>query len=268
MSLQIVSKKKVAMQFMAVLLTLLAARQSTAGRAEGDVSRMDSTPGVAYPQFQIQEYRVSVANLRAPKTAQKNLEQAKKAILKNRLPEAERFLKSAVAVYPQYAEAWFDLGLIYEDRQQLDKAADAYREAVRADAMDIRSYRNLMAIDYTQRNWREAAGISEKLIVIDPAAGSETYFVSAHAHFHTGELGLSEKRAREGLRSDTSHRFPQFYLILANISFVRQDADSSARYLQSYLDLAPNASNAGMARSYLQKLQQGVPVTETNAVGQ
>lgn len=268
MILRIVLKEKVATLLMAVFLLLLAARQSAAGRAGADVSRMDNTPAVGTPQVQIWENRVSVANLRAPKTAQKNLEQAKKAILKNSLPEAERFLKSAVAIYPQYAEAWFDLGLIYEDRQQLDKATDAYREAVKADAMDTRSCRNLLAIDYTLRNWREAADISEKLIGIDPFARSETYFVSAHAHFHLGELGLSEKRAREGLRYDASHRFPQFYLILANISFVRQDADSSARYLQSYIDLAPNASNAGMARSYLQKLQQGVPVTVQNAVGQ
>lgn len=264
------SRIELVLLFLAGLSPVLAARQSTAWGADNHLSRMDGVPGsptVVQPQRSAQPWQnlVSVANLRAPKPARKDLEQAQKAILKNRLPEAEGLLKSAVSVYPQYAEAWFNLGLIYENQQHMDKAADAYREAVKADAVDVRPYRNLMAIDYTLQNWREAADISEKLIATDPDTLIAGYFVSAHSHYHLGELGLSEKRAKEGLRADTSHRFPQLYLILANISFVRQDADGSAKDLQSYLDLAPNASNAALVRSYLQKLQEGEPVA---AIGQ
>ena len=227
----------------------------------------EPTPGpnelgtiVVYYRDKVLEHLVSVADLMAPQAAQKDVEHAKKAVQKKNLPEAEGFLKSAVEVYPQYAEAWFDLGLIYEKQQRLDEAASAYRQAVKADKMYVRAYMQLMQIDYEQRNWREAADISEKLITVDPVTLVEAYFVSAHTHFQLGELALSEKRAAEGLRIDASNRFPQFYLILADISVVKQDLEGSVRELQSYLNSAPNASNADLVRSYLQKLQQqGAP---------
>jgi hypothetical protein len=87
------------------------------------------------------------------------------------------------------------------------------------------------------------------------------------ANLNIGELDLAEKRARQGQRMDFSKRFPQFYLVLANVFIMRQDLAGSARELRSYLKFAPNASNAGLVRSRMEKLEAQSKEAERSAVG-
>jgi tetratricopeptide (TPR) repeat protein len=222
---------------------------------------------VVYSRERVLGNMVSLTNLLAPKAAKKSLEQGQKAATKERFSEAEERFKSAIQEYPKYAEAWFDLGLIYEHQERLDKAHEAYSEAVKADQLYVRPYLRLAYLATARQNWREAADLTEKAIALDPVTLVDSYFVSALAHLNIGELDLAEKRAREGQRMDFSKRFPQFYLVLANIFMLRQDSAGSARELRSYLKIVPNAPNANLVRSRLKKLEEQGKVAEPQAAG-
>jgi tetratricopeptide (TPR) repeat protein len=222
---------------------------------------------VVYSRDRVLGNMVSLTNLLAPKAAKKSLERGQKAVSKDRFSEAEEHFRSAIQEYPKYAEAWFDLGLIYERQERLDKANEAYSEAVKADELYVRPYIRLAYLAYDRKNWQEAADLTEKALALDPVTLVESYFVSALAHLNIGELDLAEKRARQGQRMDFSKRFPQFYLILANVFILRQDASGSVRELRSYLKAAPNASNASLVRSRLQKLEDQGKVLEPQATG-
>jgi tetratricopeptide (TPR) repeat protein len=222
---------------------------------------------VVYSRDRVLGNMVSLTNLLAPKAAKKSLEQGQKAVSKQRFSEAEAHFKSAIQEYPKYAEAWFDLGLIYEHQERPDKANEAYSEAVKADKLYVRPYVRQAYLAYARQNWREAADLAEKALALDPVTLVESYFVSALSNLNIGELDLAEKRAREGQRMDFSKRFPQFYLILANVFMLRQDTAGSARELRSYLRFAPNASNANLVRSRLQKLEDQGKAVEPQAAG-
>ena len=50
-----------------------------------------------------------------------------------RFDQARGHLERAVQLEPGYAEAWTNLGLVYLDQGRSDKAADAWRGALKAD---------------------------------------------------------------------------------------------------------------------------------------
>jgi tetratricopeptide (TPR) repeat protein len=222
---------------------------------------------VVYLRDRVTGNMVSLTNLLAPKAAKKFLEQGQKAVRKKKLSEAEENYKSAIQAYPKYAEAWFALGLIYESQERMDQASEAYREAVKADALYVRPYLRLAHLAYQQKNWREAADMTEKVLSLDPVTLVESYFISALANYNIGELDLAEKRAEQGQRMDFSKSLPQFHLILANVFIMRQDSAGSVRELRSYLKAAPNASNAGLVRSHLEKLEAQSKKAERSAAG-
>ncbi len=47
---------------------------------------------------------------------------------------AEKHYMAALAVVPQHALAWFDLGVLYEDQRRVRDAIDAYKQAIQSDA--------------------------------------------------------------------------------------------------------------------------------------
>lgn len=47
---------------------------------------------------------------------------------------AEKHYMAALAVAPQHALAWFDLGVLYEDLKRVRDAIDAYEQAIQSDA--------------------------------------------------------------------------------------------------------------------------------------
>jgi len=211
---------------------------------------------VVYPNSRVQGNMVSLTNLMAPKSAKKSVEQARKAARKEKFADAEELFKSAIQLYPKYAEAWFDLGLVYEHQGRAEETIKAYREAIRADELFLKPYTRLAHFSSTGQNWREAADLTEKVLSLDPVTQVDAYLISALANFKLGEVELSEKRARQGQRMDYAGHFPQFYLMLANIFAVKHDDTACIRELRSYLKSAPKASNASLVRSQLQKLEE------------
>jgi len=211
---------------------------------------------VLYPAERVQGSLVSVTNLLVPKSARKSAENAKKAVQKQKPAEAEGLFRAAIHEYPKFAEAWFDLGALYEKQGRIDEARNAYREAMKADTLYLRPYIRLAQIAAAGRNWREASDLVDKALDLDSFNVLEAYMISAIAHFSLSELEISEKRARQGLRMDFSHRYPQLALVLANICAIRRDSTGYMRELRNYLKLAPNAPDASLVRAKIQKLEE------------
>src|SRR5580704_10240832 len=71
----------------------------------------------------------------APKDARKNFDKGRELELqKGRLEDAQKSLEKAVAIYPQFAAAWNELGMMYGQLGKLTEARNAYRSAIAADA--------------------------------------------------------------------------------------------------------------------------------------
>jgi tetratricopeptide (TPR) repeat protein len=232
--------------------------QSTSVRlGSGSVFGYNEVPAILiYRMSRVQGTSVSYASLLAPKKAKKLVEQATRALQKNRYDEAEALAKSAIEIYPKSAEAWYVLGQVYQTQQRYQDARDSYMKAVDADSFFVRPYIKLAWLESQTQNWQAVAERSNKALELDPIAFPETYFLNALAFYNLHDLQSAEKSARNGERLDFENQFPRMHLILANIFAIRQDTHGYIEELRNYLKVAPKAGDAVAVRSRLQETEK------------
>jgi tetratricopeptide (TPR) repeat protein len=207
---------------------------------------------LVYRTERIRGTTVSATNLLAPKAAKKSVSKAKKALQKNKLEEAGKLLKAALDAYPQYGEAWVELGVLFMQRNQYDEARIAFAKAIETDKLFVNPYIQLGWLASIEQKWQEAADYTEKSLELDPITYADMYYLNALANYNLNKLDLAEKRAKQEQRLDPQYRFPQTFLILANIRAMKNDTEGSILELRNYLKHAPNAEDAGIIRSRLQ----------------
>jgi tetratricopeptide (TPR) repeat protein len=199
---------------------------------------------------------ISALSLRAPKDARKAYEKGVAAIAKARWEEAEAHLGQAVALYPQYPDAWFSLGTALQSQGKLQEARKAYGKAISADDKFLRPYRQMAEIFLHDRNWKEAAQTTDRLLQLDPVDYPEAYFYNAVARFNLGDLEGSEKSAREGLRHDPHHHIPKLEHLLGTIRANQRDYAGAAQFLRSYLEHKPDDKDAQLIRKQVADLDR------------
>ncbi len=229
-------------------------RSTSARMRAGSISGYTEVePILMYPIARVQGTSVSLTSMLAPKQARRSVEQATKALKKEKFDEAEVLLKSAIGIYPASAEAWFLLGDVYQLQKRKQEARESYLRAVQADGLYVRPYLRLARLSMNERDWRNAADLSNKALELDPIAFPEAYYLNALALYNLKDLETAERSVRKGQRLDLSRQFPQMHLILANILSIKQDALGSIEEMRKYLKDAPKAEDAPMVRARLEE---------------
>ena len=206
----------------------------------------------------VQGSTISVSSMLAPKEAQKAYGKGAEALQKSNWSEAQKQLEKAVGIYPQYAAAWSDLGRAYQSQNNAVEASKAFDKALEADPKFLKPYLHRAALALNEKNWSEAARISERLIELDPVDYPSAYLFDALALLNLRNLDAAEKSAREGLKLDTAHRLPRLEHVLGIVLANKHDYAGAAGHLRSYLDLAPQASDADTVRKQLVEIERRI----------
>jgi tetratricopeptide (TPR) repeat protein len=197
-----------------------------------------------FPIEKVRGTKVSATSLLAPKAAKKALQEANKALRKERTADAEKFLKSATALYPKYGEAWYQLGRLYQSQRRIDEARQAYRRAVESDKLFATPYVWLGMISAAEQKWQETADLTDRALDLEPTAFPEAYYLNALAHFDLGNLDQAERSAHRAVLLDSTHRFPKMHLILASSCANRNDLVGLIEELRNYIKNGPRGMNA------------------------
>jgi tetratricopeptide (TPR) repeat protein len=199
---------------------------------------------VLFPIEKVRGATVSATSLLAPKSAKKAMEKAQVALRKDRVSESEKYLKSAIEIYPKYGEAWFQLGRLYQAQRRFQEARDAYTKAIESDNLYANPYVWLGVISAAEQKWKDAADLTERALALDPIAFPVAYYLNALASFNLKNLVLAEKSARQAELLDSTHRFPKLHLILASICADRNDIVCSIDELRQYIKYGPRGELA------------------------
>jgi tetratricopeptide (TPR) repeat protein len=208
---------------------------------------------------------VSATSLNAPKDAKKAYEKGHHAVEKNKASEAQQDLEKAVQIYPQYAAAWLDLGWLYTQQQNFDKARDAFTHAETADQHFVPAYVGLASIAVRESKWQEAANWSSRATEMDGVDFPAAFYYNSLANYRLGNLDQAEKSARKAEMLGAENSFPQVSLILGMILADRGDYADAAEQFRSYLKAAPNASNADAVRQQLANVQKEAEQSKAQA---
>ncbi len=99
-----------------------------------------------HPLANVEGLTTSATSSLAPKEAQKAYEKGMDALKKSKIEDAQIDFARAAELYPRYASAWFELGKIYEQREWISGAREAYTKAIAADPKFVNPYERIYRI--------------------------------------------------------------------------------------------------------------------------
>ena len=111
---------------------------------------------------------VSTTTATAPKSAMKSFEKARSEWLDNKPDRAQRDLQRAVEIYPQFAEAWYQLGKIQE-RVKSPAAWESFSKAVAADPKFALPYEQMAPLSAQAEKWAEVIDETNRALELNPS---------------------------------------------------------------------------------------------------
>jgi Tfp pilus assembly protein PilF len=138
-------------------------------------------------------------DLKTSKKAKKLFDQALKALKKENVKEGESLLKSAVAEYPDYDEAWAQLGTLYQQQKRDAEAGAALKKAISINRFNVAPYVQLGWIAIREGTAKEA---ESKLKTAECKKKEEES--KAKATEAKQKLEESKAKAKEGKQKDAA----------------------------------------------------------------
>ena len=234
--------------------------------------RIDVGTMVVQRNAKIEGMTLSAAPYKAPKDARRAYEKGLEAQRKANLAGARKYFETAVEMYPRYASAWFQLGIVLQKENLKDEARRAYTQATTIDTGFLPPYMSLASMAYEEENWTVLLALTDHILDrdplnrvdvtgyyiadLDPLNCTGAYFYNAIANYKLNNIEAAEKSGLKAEHVDLLTRFPQLHLLLGEIFARKNDYATAISEIQTYLQLAPHAKNADQAREQLARLEK------------
>jgi Flp pilus assembly protein TadD len=196
---------------------------------------------------------VSVESLKIPEKARKEVERATREKENERLDGAIKHFRKAVEIYPEYFEAWNNLGTVYMRLGKKTEAEDAFQKAIALQQDSAPSLRNLGLL-YLQTSapakaiplLARACDVTEHRDVF-----AETYL--GFAFYEEGRYPEAEACLSRALTLD-----PDFFAALYQQGFVKTRLgryDEAKALFNRALELGAPAEEASQMRDLLSQME-------------
>ena len=199
---------------------------------------------------------ISATSALAPKDAKKSFEKAREAAKKQKWDEAEKDFQKAVDIYPKYASAWYQLGLVQEEKKNEEAARKSYAQALAADSKFVSPYQELAMMAAHQQKWQEVIDDTDRLLRLNPVDFPQAWLFNSLANYYLKNLDAAEKSAREGISHDAAHRYASMNHVLGAILAQKKDYAGAAEQLRDYIHFAPNATDIEQVKQQLAEVEK------------
>ena len=199
---------------------------------------------------------ISVTAMMAPKDAKKAYERGLQSLLKNKLAEAAKDFEKAVALYPNYADAWVNLGKVRLEQQSIEPARVALKKAMEADPKLVAPYVELGLLAAKDGKWEESGKYLDRAVQLDPLDFPQAWYADAVANYNIKNYDAAEKSARSAVRLDPRHANPRSDYLLGLVLAEKKDYAGAAAELAEFVKLAPNAPDLAQVKDRLGQLQK------------
>lgn len=135
------------------------------GHENADIGRI-----VLHRMNKVEGFTISATTAQAPGAARKAFEKSQQQQRQGKWEEAQKSLEKAVAIYPKFAAAWFELGRVQLQKNDLPAARHCFQQSIAADAKYVSPYLVLTQLAQHDQNWQELAVVSDKLLALNPVS--------------------------------------------------------------------------------------------------
>jgi Flp pilus assembly protein TadD len=195
----------------------------------------------------------ALADLRVPTSARKQYEKAKQSAAKKDWAKAMEKLNSAIAIYPNYAAAYGELGVVYSHLDEAGRAKDSLLKAISIDDHFAPAYINLGKMSINAGDFPAAESALTKASALAPTETEVLVFL-AYAEFknrHFDEAVLTSQKVHS--RPDSPHAFAHW--VAARALEEQHHTNEACAELRLFLNEEPTGPRAEAARKELAGLQ-------------
>ncbi len=204
----------------------------------------------------VEGFTISATSALAPKDAKKAFEKGRGEAKKAKWENAEKEFQKAVDAYPQYAAAWYELGLAQQQQKNIEGARKSYAQALAADSKLVSPYQQLALLSAKENKWEDVVSTTDRLLHLNPVDFPQDWFLSALANYKLHKLDAAEKSATSGLGADSMHQVPRLHQVMAMVLADKQDYSGASEQLKMYLKLVPQAPDAEQVKKQLAEVEK------------
>jgi hypothetical protein len=189
----------------------------------------------------------------APENAMKAFEKARAEWLNQNPGGALGSLKKAVAIYPEFAEAWFELGKLQEASDP-QAARDSFSKALAADAKFVLPYEQMAGLAAQAGTWQETEDNTNRALQLDPTGTPQIWYYDALAKFQLGKTDVAKVSALKSLAIDPRHTVLGTEQLLAVIMAREADYAGALQHLRNCLTYFPAGPQADLVKQQIAQL--------------
>lgn len=197
----------------------------------------------------------------APKDAAKSFDKARSEWIDSKPDRAQRDLQKAVEIYPQYAEAWYQLGKFQEAAKPLE-AWNSFSKAVAADPKFALPYEHLAVLAAQAGKWQEVVDATNHELALNPRGTLEIWYYNAWGNFQLKNVDVAETSATKSLSMDPLHVQLATEQLLAVILAQKQDLPGALQHLRDCLTYFPPGPGLDLVKQQIAQIEPAVPAAK------
>ena len=190
----------------------------------------------------------------APKDATKAFEKARAAYLENKPDRAEKELQKAVQVYPQFAEAWYQLGRLQEAAKS-PEAYNSFSKAAAGDPKYVLPYQHMATLSAAAQKWQDVVDQTKRELELDPRGNPQVWYYNALGNFQMKNLDAAEASGNKALAMDPLHQEPNTEQLLAVVLASKQDYTGALAHLKNCLTYFPPGPSLDLVKEQIAQLE-------------
>ncbi len=209
------------------------------------------------PQAQSKSAVTSVAQAQVPKAARNAFHDGLTAWDKKNYQQAADAFEKATALYPQYDEAFNDLGMMYAHLDQAAKSRAAFETAVKLNDKNASADRNLAGLLLRDRDYQGAGDLARKSLAVDPS-NAFAWTIAAISDLQAGNPDLAVKACKRA--HETPHANYALCHFVAGQAYERLHDPAAAKLeYETYLKETPDGPEAPQVKKALAHLAAASP---------
>lgn len=192
---------------------------------------------------------------KVPNEALKKYQEAAESVKKNDLKTAVAALDEAIKIYPDFAVAYNEKGLLLVRQNDLDKALEAYVKAIQIKPDYFEAKFNFGYALLNKKQYEQSEMVFRDLIK------QRSDIPSAHLYLGIALIGLkkideAEAVLKQAVTLKGGENLAQAHKYLGGIYMQKKRNAEAVAELQKYLDLTPKAADADKIKSTIEDLKK------------
>lgn len=203
---------------------------------------------------------VSAADLSVPDKARKEVDKANEAMAMHNWKKAQEHLNKAIALAPQYATAYNNMGVLYAKMNDIPNEEEALKKAVAIDDHFAPALVNYGKLCLNQKDAAHAEGYLQKAATAEPD-NSETLMLLAYAQYLNRHFAAAITNSLQA--HSTNHEHPSFVHYIAARAYQQENQQAQALgQFQEFLQEEPKGPRADHVRADIAKIQNASQQTQ------